>query len=58
MDEFAPENITGVRKLGHPQHQHPQHPHDKPHAVGAVGGGVTEVINRFDIPGFREGLIH
>ena len=61
MDEFASENITGVRKLGHPQHQQPQqpqYPHHKPQREEALGGDVPEVNNRFDIPGFREGLIH
>ena len=59
-DEFAPndQNMAGVRPLGHTQA--PQHLQGQQQQGGHTlhGGGASQVTNRFDVPGFRDGESH
>ena len=62
FDEFAPNqgNFEGVQPLGHPLTPRPrlEQPQQAHLTAQHNGHGHTTVNNRFDVPGFREGISH
>ena len=62
IDEFAPNqgSFEGVQPLGHPRAPNPRHvqPYHVNQSAQNSGQDHTTVSNRFDVPGFREGLSH
>ena len=60
MSPFAPndQNMAGVRRLGHVQAPHHQQGKQQQVDHSLSGGEVAQVMNRFDVPGFREGENH
>ena len=59
-DEFAPHpsGFAGVQPLGHPQISQQQLSHSQQTPLTPLGRDVVAVSNRFNVPGFRDGVSH